>query len=481
MENLRLLDPEEKKPFERWLNSPWCNTNKKCVELFRILLRYYPDFTTDGVDVQKLYRKLYPDKAYRHKSMLNLLSNLSLEVENFLVHQELKQADRLRSDLLRTVYRKKGKIGKEAKSLREEIDQLAAKDQQTEAEHLHLAQLYERLNRQEVTRLLGQLKISQLQQGQYHLDQYYVQRKLRILAEQHAWTQVVKGEQLDLHNELVSLKVLIPVISSPAGQWYYRYLSRYSSEANLDFFLECQNRFEEVFPLLEQKDRTIILMLLINETARLKLASVPGVLELSLSLYQFGLRENILLYQGEMTPRTFANIVSTANGLQQYEYTKTFIMTYSGTLEESIQRDARLWAVALTAYLEGTTELIKLAAELSERQGSVNTTTFSLRISVLLTQLRFDAYWQDEEVLDDAFWKQNDAFAKRLGRRKDYSPKHIQALKRFNDYTRKLAELLPFTTGNRERFKALSASLEQEKSIHAKGWLLQRMKMIAGE
>lgn len=480
LDSLHLLPKDQYKLCQQWLKSPWCNTKKKCLELYRLLLRRYPDLQVECLDTRRLYRTLYPGKPYQHKSMLNLLSDLSLAIEDFLVHQQLKQSPHLREGLLRQVYRENGQLDQERESLKNELDELAAKEQQTEQETLRLALGYEQLYWQQALQLRGQSEIAYLESARENLDQFYTQVRLRMLTERYERTRVISGEPSDLKHELAALTQLVPDFQGPAAQWYYRYLEGEGIESR-GFFLACKKQFQDLLPKLEHKDKTIILLLLINETARMKLRDEPDALANTLELYQLGLEENVLLYQGKMTARTFANIVSAANGLERYEYATGFIAEYGDLLDTDIKQDARLWAKALTAYLDGSAGLKVLIEALTERQRSVHTTTFSLRISVLLTQLRFDAYWRGEEKLNYAFWKQNDAFAKRLARRRAYSPKHIRALKRFNDYARKLAELLPWSVSSRRDFHRLKSDLAQEKAIHAKDWLLERIELIARE
>ncbi len=477
IKKLSLLDSVEHKSFQRWLVSPWCNSRKILAKLHKYLMKYSQSADHEKMQLDRLYKKLYPDKPYHHKSMLNMLSDLSIEVERFLMHEMLKDQGDVQRELLKKVFQQKHRPEEELDVLQKEAGQLTLKADLMEEDYLQLACTEEQIYWLMAAQRRGLPDITHLQRAQDSLDQFYIHAKLRMLTEQVESARV-SGMPKDVSRSLKLLGELIGEPKAPAARWYFDFL-QVQENMPLPVFKALKAQFVRILPQIEARDKTIMLLLLINETARKKLSGEKNVMTESLELYDLGLSENILLYKGEMTPRTFANIISVANGLKRFDYVDDFLDKYIGYLKADLQETARLWALTYSAYLSGKPELKTLVRKLNRQ--SMIYTTFSLRSRVLVTQIRFDEYWLDQEAIEDTFWKYNDAFTQKLRREKDYSPKHIQALKTFNDYVRKLAEMLPITSHNRDAFYRLKKAFEREDAIHAKTWLEDRLEKIGGK
>ncbi|HMQ60677.1 MAG TPA: hypothetical protein PKE06_08415 [Flavilitoribacter sp.] len=71
---LRAIEPEELKVLDRWLRSPWCNTNKNLIRLLERVLRYYPGFSDPRFTKEKLFREVLPNGKFSDRRMNNLLS-----------------------------------------------------------------------------------------------------------------------------------------------------------------------------------------------------------------------------------------------------------------------------------------------------------------------------------------------------------------------------------------------------------------------
>ena len=97
---LQSFDESELKPFDTWLRSPWCNSNKNLIRLFTRLVKYYPDFDHPRLDKEKLFREVLPDGKFSHRRMNNLLSEGYLAAERFLVFQRFSKDESLQKGLL---------------------------------------------------------------------------------------------------------------------------------------------------------------------------------------------------------------------------------------------------------------------------------------------------------------------------------------------------------------------------------------------
>ena len=82
---LRTITPDELKSLKTFLSSPYFNSLSKINELFEILKKFYPEFNSDSLTSEFLFKKLYPGKIYNYSTITNLISKMQKLIEEFLV------------------------------------------------------------------------------------------------------------------------------------------------------------------------------------------------------------------------------------------------------------------------------------------------------------------------------------------------------------------------------------------------------------
>ncbi len=78
--------------FGKFIRSPFFNESTKLISLFEILNENYPEFNTDAINKQLIFKRLYPgEKKYDDKKIRSRF-NLMLELaEKFLLHSKMKK------------------------------------------------------------------------------------------------------------------------------------------------------------------------------------------------------------------------------------------------------------------------------------------------------------------------------------------------------------------------------------------------------
>lgn len=89
IEILRTFDKDEFKRFGKFVSSPYFNENSKLVNLYTLLKKYYPDFSSRNFNKEYLYARLFDGKKYNDGTMRKLLSGIQGLAEEFLVHSSL--------------------------------------------------------------------------------------------------------------------------------------------------------------------------------------------------------------------------------------------------------------------------------------------------------------------------------------------------------------------------------------------------------
>lgn len=81
---LAALDPNEFRDFGKFVNSPYFNANKKVIEFYEILKRYYPDFDVQDLTIEILFNELYKKDVFVKGTMYFLISETQELLERFL-------------------------------------------------------------------------------------------------------------------------------------------------------------------------------------------------------------------------------------------------------------------------------------------------------------------------------------------------------------------------------------------------------------
>lgn len=98
VELLKSLDIEEMKAFRDFLASAYFNKNRRVLNLFDTLKKYYPGFESKSLTNEGLYRKLYPGKRFNEQIIKNLKYELLKLGKEFLAVQSYMSAKDIEKD-----------------------------------------------------------------------------------------------------------------------------------------------------------------------------------------------------------------------------------------------------------------------------------------------------------------------------------------------------------------------------------------------
>jgi hypothetical protein len=82
---LKTFSQNDLKRFGNFLKSPFFNQSEKLIRLYDSLAVFYPKFSSDLLTEENLSREVNPDLPFNKSTMKNLLADLSLAAENYLV------------------------------------------------------------------------------------------------------------------------------------------------------------------------------------------------------------------------------------------------------------------------------------------------------------------------------------------------------------------------------------------------------------
>ena len=90
-EILKTFQKEDLKCFDSFINSPYHNTNKVLMRLFKEIRRFYPEYSHEKLTYESLYDKLYPGKTFSERTIKNRLTEFSQLLRSFLANERLKK------------------------------------------------------------------------------------------------------------------------------------------------------------------------------------------------------------------------------------------------------------------------------------------------------------------------------------------------------------------------------------------------------
>src|SRR5690606_29289538 len=91
IEILRTFTPAEIKDFDRFVKIPYFGGSEFIVKFWKEIKKAYPGFEEKTINKERVFKKLYPGKAYNDATIRKLSSELLKMIEEFIMITELKK------------------------------------------------------------------------------------------------------------------------------------------------------------------------------------------------------------------------------------------------------------------------------------------------------------------------------------------------------------------------------------------------------
>lgn len=472
IQNLQLLKVEELKEFDKWLNSRWCNTNGKIVDLFSLLRRYYPDFTSLRLTKRFLFSKLYPEKVYNDRWVRNLMSELNHALQQFYIDAAFKRDTVLRQQLLIQSLLARDNPQAAIQLSTELLDQIGGKEILSSEEFLAIFLLNDQLYYQpNTTYRQEQFGGHLLRKANTALDDFYLLNKLRLYSELKERDRL--NEEKDTNTDLLVLRYLFEQKPQIATDWYLHRLN-YEGEKTIQDVEQLISLYKDNFHSMSVRDQQLQLWYLINDCSQVYKQGFSEVLSRILDLYKFGMAKNLLITNGKLTESTYLNIVGVSNALGDFRYVQEFIFQYTCYLPRNVRGDAEIWAKAHCYYHQGFLEdaLNELTRHEFEKK------IFIHRARILELQIYFEIYLKDESYYT-LFNSNCSSLEGKMRRESRLSEKNSQAIIRLIQYVRSLGKLLWNPNTTLKDLEKLTTNLKAETNIQGTIWLETKIKYLS--
>ncbi|MEZ4963612.1 MAG: hypothetical protein R2791_00095 [Saprospiraceae bacterium] len=456
---LRILTPFELKRLLQFLKSPFYNANPAILKLYLLLRDHYPEFDAPVLGREKVFRKLFPGRAYDHQKLLNLMSGFTALLEQYLTLLQLEKNVLEQKKLLVQAYSERPDCYEVFEKKLWELDRFL--DAQPYRDELYFREKKD-LNLlyfgHPGTGMVAEGRDA-LQNALQHFETYKAISTAKLECSWNAWENAV-GDRKAIRLEFSDIDAENPL------------LTLYKKLAALQRAPDAAENLEEIDELLNEhirsfrpNDQSNILRILLNHYTRLLNMGRSEAADTILGLYKTGLAYDCFLEFGKIKESIFLNIVTAGSLCGEFEWTEMFIDEYQHMLPARSRADTLSMAkgqlhIEKREYLKAT-EVLQYA--FSEPQDIVKARMLAIRAW-------FELYWNDEGYYD-LLSAQLDAFEKYTRRNKVVTPRMLEGARKFIFYVRKLA-ILKLDDKNTSVIKP---QIEAEPNVLLKKWLLNKI------
>ena len=472
---LSLLSKRELRLFRRFLKSPYFNNSKNVLELYNYLQKLYPNFESPLLRKEIIHDKLFPGTQYNKKKIIDLMSDLTLLVNDFLINNHLKEDRQLRQKLLVKSYQKRRGLDElhegVANRLLSDLERSKIKNLEYYNNVLNLSHdvYFHSIKTNRLSPTLRSIEVAI-----DNLDRFFVLAKLKysleIISRQRVLGKsypillldevIFIGAEFAKENKLI--KVYLDLIE----------LHRFD-ENSFELFQDLKDRFINNRNDFDEDDKLHILLYLINYAISNQHNDDNAFYKQELfQLYKIGLADRILLQHETISETAFINIVILASSLKEFNWCKEFIGTYSENIGKKSRENATLLGRAfLSFYMKNFEDAIVLLQRLIG-----DSILYKILARSLLLRCYFELSIEDKSYLK-LFESYASSFEKFLTRNRSLSQNRLEGYIRYVRFTRKLLLYLIDGKGKDQRNKLID-QFENNPSVIARDWLREKIKTL---
>lgn len=352
LHTLQSLDPREQQRFQKWVDSPYHNADEKLSRLLRLILK---DLGVDTLNRERLDKALYPERDFNYARITNHLSDIKALLEDFLVWEHLKAQPAQRKLQLLNISRERKLEGLYQQTDRYFERLLKRQTYFAEPDFL-LYQLVEEERYIAFTEQDVRALDQSLQRKTEWGDRYFVGHMLKTACQILNRRNVLQDSQI-----LPGFRQFLAYIEDDFARFAdWPHLSLYQavlqmllheSDAHFEHFRALLKRsaqqqipYEEHKPLYQYAQNYCI------KQANKGQAQYLGEL---FGIYQEMIEQELIYYQGYISPNDFKNIVVLGVRLQEYEWTEYFLDRFAERVAPEQRHNALAYNRAYFLYARG--------------------------------------------------------------------------------------------------------------------------------
>ena len=476
---LRSLSKDELKQFRNFVLSPVHNKNRNVIKLLELTRKYAPEYNSPMLKKEVLFKKLFPGKKYSDIVMRILLSDFLKLAEEFLAYQYFKK-DQFTEKIYLLRELKERKLKSLFKKHIKETDSDYAGKKAANSDYF--------LNRFNIESAKADFLISIDRQFESSRNLLEKSKNLLIFFLINSFSLIQEIREMeDVVNQRSEINYLEKFINSSGINDLMKYMkeTEYTYYPNLEVYYymyqTTKNGFDNLsfshfrdsckknISLFDDQEQYNILMGLescaVSRTADNDKRSYIDLME----VYELILNTGIISSDKgiPMQMNLFRNIFYTSVVLKKYEWAERFMNKYINRLLPE-QRDDMLHYTSSVLYFERK-QYESALLEISKVKQSNFVYKYETKILMLKIYYEIKAYENALSLID--------TFNHFLTGNKIVSNQYKSMFVKFLKYLNKLIKIRMDHQGNAKNIRDagfLRASLENEKDIVSRRWLMEK-------
>ena len=458
---LKALTPAEQRRLKKWVRSPAHNQRQDCIDLLEYLLENDRLHKPHLLDKERLFQRLFPNEPYEDARLRQTIHFLTKTVEGFLIQEELYHSPIEPQILLLRSFRKRG-LEKGFRKTYRQAQGLLKKfpfENETYLDYHYNLLLEYYIQYEQPKRTKEVRNLQELSDG---LDQKYIAQKLRQSCLMQSHKNIIKSDyHAGLQQDVLDYVAQNQLYEVPVIGMYYYLLRAFEEGDNEHWFQKILHEIDLHSSLFPKEEITDVYKLTLNYCIRRVNNNPQKYLPISFDLYKRGLRDDIFVEEGQISPFTFNNIFRSALLLNKLDWAEDFIDRYATFLRED-HRDAIVHYSKARVYYEKKQYKDSMRLLVQSNFDDIN---LQLSVKVLLAKIYYEL---DEHDALESLLESLKVFL----RRKEILGYHRTIFQHFTRFTKKLVRINPYDAS---QVRQLKAEIENAPPFGERSWLLDQV------
>lgn len=471
---LRTISETEWKEFEKFAASPYFNNGRNYIPLLKILKNFHPEFDSEKLTKENIYRKLYPGKEYKDSVINSMFSRLYSIGEDYLVQHALNNNDNMvKEKLMMSELLSRGDKLKADNLIEENLNFFSEKKFGIRDFH-NLRELKLEIHKLVHTKYEEEklydsiLDILSVTLNSFIFDLYFYSGI--IYSQKNFWEDDFEKTYIFRILENIDLEKIMEIIKKndknnfiPLQIYYLSYKAVKFIDKD-EIYFELKSFFFRHFDRFDIKFKIIIMK---NLWRLCSIKAVRGNRDFVLETFEIRkkMAEEDLLSETDqyMQPSEFRSTLIDALNVNKLDWAKKFAGDNIGKLHPEFRKDIEIYSKAFLAYPEGDYDK---AVEYASRL-NINQIIFKLDIKNMLSKVYYETF-STEPLLSllNSYYQLINNYGKNDN---GYSIRH----KNFILYLRKLSNLRENKSEQAE-YELLKRNIEKD-NVNSKSWLIKKI------
>ena len=461
---------QELQQFRDFVDSPFFNKHEKTRQLLTLILKA-KNWESAALQKEKIFKKLFPNKAYEEQLLSNVISYLLRLTRRFLAQQQFeKKAVEQQLNLLENAFQTGQKKLFELTAKR--LQRHFSDDDLRDSNFYHQQHLFQRLLDDFNLNFGNRVSGEHLAEALDNFDAFFIGEKLKMTCQMLARRQVTGRDfSFSLMPELVAfLEKEKTKFQQIPSVWIYFLVYKMMTQSDPKFYFDLKANLKEKVSFFQHQEGRDLYTHAVNYCVRRINFGEEVFRKETFELYQQML-ENGLLYVDEILPQwDYTNIVSLGCALQEFAWTKQFIFEQKEQLSKDEKENAFTYNLAAFYYSQ---QQFDSALE-SLRTVEFTDVYFDLLTRILTVKVYFEtANWQALEYALETFR----IYLLRNKKLTENRRKSGLNLLRFTKKIMRLKEEKSLYSKKQfaQEIAALKTQIEGKEMVMNKAWLLERV------